>query len=300
MEENQNRNKSLVSLGYKEEFANKDLVVEGAETDIYLATSEYPRSIGGFGFCICVEGECEIILDRKAYVLKKGDLCSVFPDTILQTIHKSADFKAYIIATEIDVLPLLALPSSTEIFLFMKENPCIFISETEQETILNLCKQTQGFVSYKTHPYKRQLIEHSVLLICFEIAGIYQLREPIAKKEFSRKDFVFRNFIYSLSKNYKEHRNVAFYAEEQCLSVRYFSSIIKEMSGKSVLDNIVEYVLINAKILIGSTQKSIQEIAEELNFSNASFFGTYFKRYTGMTPLEYRKTEGHTIEEKSL
>jgi AraC-like DNA-binding protein len=34
---------------------------------------------------------------------------------------------------------------------------------------------------------------------------------------------------------------------------------------------------------------TMQEIANDLNFPNASFFGQYFKEHAGMTPLEYRK-----------
>ena len=35
---------------------------------------------------------------------------------------------------------------------------------------------------------------------------------------------------------------------------------------------------------------NIQEIADRLNFANQSFFGKYFKHYTGMSPKEYRKS----------
>ena len=36
------------------------------------------------------------------------------------------------------------------------------------------------------------------------------------------------------------------------------------------------------------TDMTMQEIANDLNFPNASFFGKYFKEYSGMTPLDYR------------
>ena len=44
--------------------------------------------------------------------------------------------------------------------------------------------------------------------------------------------------------------------------------------------------------LITTTDKSIKEIADELNFPNASSFGTFFKKQVGMSPVNYRQKEG--------
>ena len=37
------------------------------------------------------------------------------------------------------------------------------------------------------------------------------------------------------------------------------------------------------------TQKSIQEISDDFNFPNASYFGTFFKKQTGVSPQQYRE-----------
>ena len=44
------------------------------------------------------------------------------------------------------------------------------------------------------------------------------------------------------------------------------------------------------KAKLKSTDMTIQEIAYSLNFPSASFFGKYFKRHLGMSPLEYRNS----------
>ena len=41
------------------------------------------------------------------------------------------------------------------------------------------------------------------------------------------------------------------------------------------------------KALLKSTNMTIQQISDELNFANQSFFGKYFKRLTGVSPKEY-------------
>ena len=47
-------------------------------------------------------------------------------------------------------------------------------------------------------------------------------------------------------------------------------------------------VIMNAKSQLKLTGLSVQAISDSLNFADISFFGKYFKRYTGMSPLEYR------------
>ena len=49
-------------------------------------------------------------------------------------------------------------------------------------------------------------------------------------------------------------------------------------------------VIVDVKAKLKSTNMTIQEIAYSLNFPSASFFGKYFKRHMGMSPLEYRNS----------
>ena len=81
---------------------------------------------------------------------------------------------------------------------------------------------------------------------------------------------------------------VTYYAQEQYLTPRYFSAIIKEKSGISALQWIIRMVIADAKQMLRSSDLSIKEIASELNFSTQSFFGKYFKQYVGISPTEYR------------
>jgi AraC-like DNA-binding protein len=54
---------------------------------------------------------------------------------------------------------------------------------------------------------------------------------------------------------------------------------------------ITERTIVLIKFLLENSNKSIQEISNELNFPNQSFFTRYFKQHTGMTPTAYRNKE---------
>ena len=96
-------------------------------------------------------------------------------------------------------------------------------------------------------------------------------------------------FAALLYEHYKTERSVQFYAEKLHLTPKYFSKTIMEVNGKSVLELIDEMVIMAAKALLKSSVLTVSQIADELNFANPSFFGTYFKKRAGFTPLQYRE-----------
>lgn len=97
------------------------------------------------------------------------------------------------------------------------------------------------------------------------------------------------NFMDLIRTHYKEHRGAEFYADKLCLTPKYLTKVIKENSGKSANDWIDDYVVLEAKALLKSTNMTIQQISDELNFPSQSFFDKFFKRHVGVSPKEYKK-----------
>ena len=90
---------------------------------------------------------------------------------------------------------------------------------------------------------------------------------------------------------------MAFYAAQQRLSPRYFSTVIKEVTCHNALYWIVQAVTGEAKKRIMESGLSIKEIAYSLNFRSPTFFSRWFRQYTGTTPKEFKQQRGvkHTL-----
>lgn len=78
------------------------------------------------------------------------------------------------------------------------------------------------------------------------------------------------------------------YSGGLCITPKYLSRIIKDITGYTALDYIENYVVTEAKAMLNSTMMTVQQISDSLNFPSQSVFGKYFKRVTGMSPKEYR------------
>ena len=99
---------------------------------------------------------------------------------------------------------------------------------------------------------------------------------------------IFNRFIQFVNEHCEKHRDMEFYADKICLSKQYLSNIISEVSKRKASSWIEEALITRAKVLSRHDEMSVNEISDSLGFSEPSNLTRYFKRVTGMTPLEYR------------
>ena len=104
-----------------------------------------------------------------------------------------------------------------------------------------------------------------------------------------RADALFAQFISLLEENFRTERRVGWYAEQLGITAKYMSELIKQVSKRTPNEWIDSYVMLEIRVLLKNTTKSIKEIAEAINFPNQSFFGKYFKEHMGMSPTEFRR-----------
>ena len=110
--------------------------------------------------------------------------------------------------------------------------------------------------------------------------------KPVA---FNSSNNLFNAFMELLISSYPKERSVSYYANRLFVTSKYLSAVCKENSGETASDLITCYVMKDIVCLLKSPDKSIKEIANELNFATLSFFGKYVKRNLGLSPKEYRE-----------
>ena len=250
---------------------------------------EYPAKIDLAIMCICLKGSIEGSINLKPYSFSKNSLFITLPGQIVQYSYKSEDYSGLIIAMSKRFTDNLELniKESVSAMLYLKENPIILLSADETAYFLdyyNILRQTVR----KVHNNNR--MEMTRLLIQALFYHIYNSQQLQVKSstQKTKREGLFEKFYRLLLMNYKESREVGFYAEKLCLTPKYLSAVIKDVTERSAFEWINDYVILEAKSLLKSTNKTIQQISDELNFASQSFFSKYFKRLTGMTPKEYR------------
>ena len=83
-------------------------------------------------------------------------------------------------------------------------------------------------------------------------------------------------------------RKVETFASKLNVTPKYLSTVLKETINRRPSMMIEHFTMGAIERRLCFTDMTMQEIANDLKFANASFFGKYFKEHTGMTPMEYR------------
>jgi AraC-like DNA-binding protein len=92
-----------------------------------------------------------------------------------------------------------------------------------------------------------------------------------------------------INESFITERSGTYYAQKICISLKHLNDLSKEALGKTVSQLIHERIILEAKREISYTDKSIKELAYKLGFKDPGYFNRFFKRFTEMTPDEFRK-----------
>jgi AraC family transcriptional activator of pobA len=114
-------------------------------------------------------------------------------------------------------------------------------------------------------------------------------RSTINPNNIERFDNLLKDYFQSKKPQVIGLPTVAYCAEQLHLSPNYFGDMVKKETGKTALEYIQLKVMDTAKEKIMDISRSVSEIAYELGFKYPQHFTRAFKKYTGHTPVDYRR-----------
>lgn len=252
-----------------------------------------PIRIDAFIIGVGTEGETTVSVNLREYRLHKDSLFVCGPKNILQ-VHTNDRFKVRVLAISpvllrtINIDPKHILP----LFLQFATHPCIEITPEESCALSSFISLIERETNGPETLFSTEIVSGLLSTTLYKVGDLLskylsehpEVEEPVQ----NRAEEYFRQFLELISEHYLRERSVGFYARQLCITPKYLTTLIKRISGKSVSEWIDIYVITEAKTLLKFSNKSVQEIAYYLNFPNQSFFGSYFKRNTGMSPSQYK------------
>ncbi len=235
----------------------------------------------------CYSGEGKGRINAQSYNLKAGDFFIVLSGHITELIATSDDFEAtYIIMTD-SFTESLSIGNTFNLRHIIAQSPLVSLGRRERESLEGYISMVSNIISIEEHPHRMEIVR--LLTRAFFLGLGYFIHKQASNiGSNSRQHEITTKFIQLVEQNYRKHRDVSHYANLLSLTPKYLSTAVKQSSGKSAAEWIERHVTLDAIAKLTSTQLSIKEIAYDLNFPSASFFGKYFRRIVGLSPSEYR------------
>ncbi len=239
---------------------------------------------------VITEGSTDISINMRKYHVQAPAIVVLLPDTVIQYGQSSSDNKSFclIMSPQFFVNMFNDSVLQTTLYTKLHKDPVISFPQSDARILYMFKDLIAGLMSSPNCEHKLEAARHLTLALFYGYIISKQIEDsPKAK---SRADEIFKNFLSLLRENYSSHREVSYYADKLCVTSKYLSSVVKEVSGKSPSDWVDEYVVTAAKAMLSSSNQSIDEISLRLNFASLALFGKFFKRVTGLSPRAYRNT----------
>ena len=273
------------------DFIDNDFAIFDDVSDVPM--DEFPNRINAAVIAVCLTGSGKVGVNLREFEVTAGTLLMTLPDQIIQSLGVSDDFSAIYIAVSPQFIDrtFTQMKELLSFMFYIKEHPCIPLSKTEQDCMLEYHSFLWKKVKMKDNAFRKEIAKGILSAMFYDVYNFCRKHMPVDEiRPKTRKEELFEKFMREVSACYKMERSVIFYANKLCLTPKHLSGVVKEVSGKTAGEWIDNFVILEARALLKFSEMSVQEIAEYLHFANQSFFGKYFKHYVGMSPKEYRRS----------
>lgn len=206
----------------------------------------------------------------------------------LQLLQISPDFTAsFIVMSKFFAEDIFLHINDMQNLSAMARHPVARIPEDIVEKFENLYESFHIVYNDSANPQVLKALLHSIIAFYYRYAyRLYDLIESNADSGARLSD----RFIKMVKDKFKTERFLEYYADELGVTTKHLSRTVKAQTGYSAASWIERFLILEAKILLKSTNLTVQQISDNLNFPTQSFFGKYFKKNVGVSPKYYRNS----------
>lgn len=250
---------------------------------------QFPIRMDALLIILCTKGKSNVVIDLKKYTVSENTIMVIQPMNYLSSFEEIEESEYHILACSKHIVEEV-IPKLTDLLPLIIRNRTEPVTKLSAEDAVAL-QEFYRFLNAQLDSPRTPFLKSKIL--CILQAALYEMMDRCVSHRKvlprTRKEEIMAQFLISVGENFMTHRQVSFYADKLCITSKHLSAVVKEISGRTAGDWIENYVVMEAKVLLKSTDLTIQEIANRLNFNNQSFFGKYFRHLTGESPTNYRK-----------
>lgn len=244
------------------------------------------------GFLVVKTGAITLTCNLNIVTCTSNGLYFIMAGMVYTVEKISDDFSCIGISVEASFfLKTGAHQTGSELFQFAKTGSLqqYIIQEKEVAILADMLAMLKSFfLSNTALYYQQEILSSQVMTLMYTAASFFRKHNDVETSKLNRKEELTAQFLGLLTANCKRERSVQFYADKLAVTKDHLSRVVKQLLGNNPAGLLDAAVIVEAKLLLNNPALSIAQVAAELQFSDQSVFGKYFKNLTGITPSEYR------------
>lgn len=242
----------------------------------------------------CLEGNLKIRLNNAEHAIKEREALFIGVNTIISDIDHNEEFDCKIVAVGGAMSMGFINKSIIDAVMRISANPVVKFTQDESELMLRYYELAMFKIEHPQINYSRESLMG--VLKSFALDLLSSVSKHFTESEggmLRQGDKLFHKFLLLLADNETNERSVQYFADQLFVSPKYLTSICNEKCGSTASDLIAGSIVSRIQQLLQYSDKSIKEIATEMNFDNLSFFGKYVKKHLGDSPNNFRKKNAY-------
>lgn len=240
---------------------------------------------------LCREGYAVVTINSRKEIIRKGDFVVLFSDIIFSSLQISSMFRADFLTFSHKLMEKVYYDLTSDSFWrWIYYNHILHFSD-EQSCLMNgWFRQMIWIMNNGDESNKITVLRSNLYNLFILLDGEMRRNFPslLKNNEKDRVRMLFGNFMTLLVKNCHEYREVSWYADRLCITKGYLYKVcckIEHRPPKEIIDNIVANEI---KQYLSDTELSVTDIARKFHFEDSSYLARFFRRMTGLSPLDYR------------
>lgn len=277
-----------------------DIVCGGHANELFIHSDTAPTNnndterlkfLNGIIILLCKTDGGQLTLNGKTHRLHKNNIILLPENHIIEQVNEMRLSEHFYIAVSTDYILNMPSPIDTSIFGYSRYLSVIPVSDTKYDDLATYYK----FIDKENREqskYQNEIIRSIFYALILEIVAECEKVLDVNSSDSIKADNLSDSFFRLLATYYKKNRSVKFYAERLNITPKYLSAVVKRATGRPILEWIHEAVLIEAKMLLCTSELTVQQIADQLNFSSPSAFIQFIKKHLGTTPKRLEHSNG--------
>lgn len=262
------------------------------DTDLRYFEEHSCRTEGG-AILFCRRGSATVTVDQLRDRVTRDTLLLLLPGSILHLNERTDDFRVRFCAFSLELFSEAAYRLDPSFFHVLHEHAIIRLPARIVEGARNWFQMASYTYRDRDNIFRNTIIRNRLQNVLLEAFDKTRRFAPDVHPQSgtTRQTDLFQRFVALVHEHCTEQREVVFYADRLCISTRYLSTIIRSVAHSTAKEFIDRSVVLEIKMLLESTELSVQEIAYRLHFPDQSYLGRFFKKHTGVSPTEFRNAK---------
>lgn len=266
------------------------LFCDKTDADRTFLTNKIQGFLAAYTFTLVIQGQLTIVYNDRELIFQADDLFFYSPGMSVTIIAASADYQGLcLLADENATIELTTVRDLVYIAyapIVQLHEPKLTLPHAEALRLAEKMREIIGYL-HSEHLYKTEVLRLLYAVFLLDVQNAQQ--RAIKRKQTSQRvEEIFIGFIRLLPQHFVEHHDIGFYASALNISSVYLSRVVRQVTGRTVVDYINQMIVMEASFLLRTSTMNITQIADRLHFADTPSFSKFFSRLKGVSPREYR------------